>query len=108
MLKVLIRQNEFSESLDIIFVQNREDGKRYIAEPVEIKFKEHKLGDDAKPTISLGFSLSGEFLKAMAEALDKQGIKTENDFKIAGLLEATKYHLEDMRKIALMPYKSVI
>lgn len=43
--------------------------------------------------------LGRDFLKAMAEALDKEGVKTENDFKVAGLLEATKYHLEDMREI---------
>ena len=43
--------------------------------------------------------MAKEFFKAFAEALDEQGIKTENDFKIQGLLEATKYHLEDMRKI---------
>lgn len=39
-------------------------------------------------------------LQAFAEALSERGIKTDNDHKIAGTLEATKYHLENMRKIA--------
>jgi len=39
-------------------------------------------------------------LQAFAEALSEHGIKTDNDHKIAGTLEATKYHLEDMRKLA--------
>jgi len=39
-------------------------------------------------------------LKAFADALAERGVKTDNDHKIAGTLEATKYHLEDMRKIA--------
>ena len=43
--------------------------------------------------------MAAQFFQAFAEALDQQGIKTENDFKIQGLLEATKYHLEDMRKL---------
>ena len=43
--------------------------------------------------------VSTQIFSALAEALDKQGVKTENDFKIQGLLEATKYHLEDMRKL---------
>ena len=43
--------------------------------------------------------LANDFLKALAEALDQQGIKTDKDAKIAGTLEATKYHLEDMRKL---------
>ena len=43
--------------------------------------------------------MAKEFFKAFAEALDQQGIKTENDFKIQGLLEAKKEHLEDMRRL---------
>jgi len=39
-------------------------------------------------------------LRSFAEALSEYGIKTDNDHKIAGTLEATKYHLEDMRKIS--------
>lgn len=39
------------------------------------------------------------FLAALAEALDKNGIKTDKDAKIQGTLDATKYHLEDLRKL---------
>jgi len=41
--------------------------------------------------------LVSPLFKALAEALDKQGIKTEMDAKIEGKFEATKYHLEDLR-----------
>lgn len=44
--------------------------------------------------------IPNDALQAFAEALAERGIKTDNDHKIAGTLEATKYHLEDMRKIA--------
>lgn len=43
--------------------------------------------------------------KAFADALAGMGIKTDNDHKIAGTLEATKHHLEDMRRIVLHKYK---
>lgn len=43
--------------------------------------------------------IAQEFLQALAEALDKNGIKTDKDAKIQGTLEATKYHLEDMRSL---------
>ncbi len=43
--------------------------------------------------------IGDQVLKAFAEALDEKGIKTENDFKIQGLLEATKKHLNDMRRL---------
>lgn len=44
--------------------------------------------------------MSNDQLQAFADTLANKGIKTINDYKNEGLLEATKYHLEDMRKIA--------
>ena len=44
--------------------------------------------------------MSDDQLQAFADSLAGKGIKTINDHKNEGLLEATKYHLEDMRKIA--------
>ena len=49
--------------------------------------------------MKLSSFIANDFLQALAEALDQQGIKTDKDAKIAGTLEATKYHLEDMRKL---------
>jgi len=40
------------------------------------------------------------FMESFAKMLDEKNIKTENTHKLEGVLEATKYHLEDMRKIA--------
>ena len=41
----------------------------------------------------------------VAKALDNTGVKTDNDHKIQGLMEATKYHLEDMRKMVFKEAK---
>ena len=43
--------------------------------------------------------IAQDFLQGLAEALDKQGIKTDKDAKIQGTLDATRYHLEDLRKL---------
>ena len=43
--------------------------------------------------------VANDFLNALAEALDKRGIKTDKDAKIQGTLEATRYHLEDLRSL---------
>lgn len=51
------------------------------------------------PTLVLPRTLSKEILKKLAEALDKQGVKTEHDHKIQGTLDAQSKHLEDMRRI---------
>lgn len=43
--------------------------------------------------------MTDEQLQAFADALAKRGVKTVNDHHNAGLLEATKAHLEDMRTL---------
>lgn len=43
--------------------------------------------------------MSDDQLRAFADSLATKGIKTVNDSKNEGLLEATKYHLEDMRTL---------
>lgn len=58
-----------------------------------------------KPTLSIDRRTSKSLLKALAEALSKEGIKTENDHKIQGILEAQSKHLEDMRDIVFKNYK---
>lgn len=57
-------------------------------------------GEQLKDEDIMFASIPTSALPAFAEALSKRGIKTDNDHKIAGTLEATKYHLEDMRKLA--------
>lgn len=83
-----------------IGIFNEVNGKRYIAKPVKFEFVECEEGVSVEPTIRLGMTTAQQFLKALAEALDKQGVKTDKDAKIEGLLEATRYHLEDIRKVA--------
>lgn len=46
-----------------------------------------------------------EQLTKLANALASFGVKSSNDHKNEGLLEATRSHLEDMRLIALNRYK---
>lgn len=43
--------------------------------------------------------LTMEELKALGDAIAELGIKTDSDMKREGLLEATKFHLEDMRRL---------
>ena len=82
-----------------IYIFKDRDGKRYVAKPVILEFEEIKLGERVYPTLCINPFEATEFLKSLAEALDKQEVKTENDYKIQGILEATKYHLEDMRRL---------
>jgi len=82
-----------------IYIFEDSHGRRYVAKPVVLEFEEIKPSERVHPTLCIDPFRATEFLKSLAEALDKQGVKTENDYKIQGILEATKYHLEDMRRL---------
>jgi len=97
-MKVKIYKNPYKDIIEFLIYDER-NGKRYIAQPVKLIFKEWKEGEEIKPTLEIGGFFEGEFLEALAEALDEKGIKTDKDAKIEGILEATKYHLEDLRKL---------
>lgn len=97
-IKTHIERNFAEDSLSIYFINER-DGGRYLVKPVQLVFKKIEEGELIEPSIKLGSSLAQPFLQSIAEALDKNGVKTDNDAKIAGTLEATRYHLEDLRKL---------
>lgn len=94
-MKVIMRQDLGSDGTDILIFY-KEGGRRYIAKPVKLEFEPVTEGAPFKgPTLSLD---SGT-MQAFAEALDKEGIKTDKDAKIEGTLEATRAHLEDLQRL---------
>jgi exopolysaccharide biosynthesis protein len=64
-----------------------------------------KQGQQFKNTNKLHFAYfeDDQQLQAIADAISQRGVKSQSDHKNEGLLEATKYHLEDMRRIAFEP-----
>jgi len=98
MIKVKIYKSIATNAIEL-FIYEERNGKRYVAKPVKLVFEEWKEGEIIKPTLIFYHFVGEEFLKSLAEALDEKGIKTEQDAKIAGTLEATRYHLEDLRKL---------
>ena len=79
MLKIKIRYSPDYDSTDILFIEKKEDGSRYVAKPINLEFEKHEIGDFINPTLRINSEVAPAFLKALAEALDEQGIKTEND-----------------------------
>jgi hypothetical protein len=52
--------------------------------------------------------LEREQIKALADELHKYGVKTASDDKNEGLLEATREHLSDMRRLVFeQPHESI-
>ncbi len=55
---------------------------------------------EIKPNEDVYFATADdEQIKALADGFAEFGVKSINDHKSEGLLEATRIHLEDMRKI---------
>ena len=99
-MKVYIHNNYATMAVDIYFTDEIGQ-KRYIAKPMKIVFEEFNPVECKlhEPSLRIDDEVSRDFLKAFAEALDGQDIKTDNDHKIKGLLEAKEAHLQDMRKL---------
>lgn len=98
MIEAKIYQEPVTGEINIAFVDRKGD-KLYVVQPVELVLKEYQRGERIEPTIKVDYLYAQEFLKALAEALDKNGIKTDKDAKIEGTLEATRRHLDDLRKL---------
>ncbi len=97
-MKVKIFKDNYSDSIQMLFYKEI-GGKRLVAKPVKLEFEELKEGLTTGPTLTIPWDITESFLRNLAEALDNEGIKTDKDARIAGTLEATKYHLGDLRKL---------
>ncbi|MCR4307095.1 MAG: hypothetical protein NUV80_00885 [Candidatus Berkelbacteria bacterium] len=97
-MKIIFYTNPARIGVDMLIL-DEQNGKKYLAKPMKIVFEEYEYSVDVEPTLRLPDMNAQEFMRAMAEALDEQGVKTDKDSKIAGTLDATKYHLEDLRSL---------
>ncbi len=97
-MKVHIYQTPIGQT-EIFFIREGFGGKISIAKPIVLEWVEvDSSAHRVEP--SLMISIDPEFMPSLANAVSGAGVKTESDHKILGVLEATKYHLEDMRKLA--------
>ena len=89
--------------VDLLIYRELDDGNirvLYITDTNTWQFSEQTIpigitSDSIKPTLRLPAGV----LQAMMPALQEQGIRAPDEHKIAGLYEATKYHLEDLRAL---------
>ena len=81
--------------VEILLYEER-DGKIFVVKPVKLVLEQAEDGLAYNPTL---FLPDVGFLQEVAEELDKIGVKTEKDAKIQGTLEATRFHLGDLRKL---------
>ena len=96
---IKVRRNPFTDGLEIYF--GFEDNKGLnVAKPVKLEYEKiSDVGKDVEPTLLIPRGLTSGFLEAVLVAIENEGIKSKSTATMEGLLEATKYHLEDMRNL---------
>jgi len=95
--RVRIFRDPYTDATNIAIIIDGHDGP-FIAKPVKLEFHKFPEGGVIEPTIRVSASL----LPALKDGILKfEGVRGDEEAKLAGLLQATRYHLEDMRRIAL-------
>lgn len=96
--EVAMRQSFATDSMEIYFF-DRGPNYKAVALPMDLVFKKMEEGKEYEPSLRIpGLMLPG-FLKALVSALDKSGVRSPSVDKVEGELKATKYHLDDMRRL---------
>ena len=100
--KVSIYKEPWNNALSITLWEER-DGRIFVANPVNLTFSETKQGYTTDPTMRFDHFSGPALLKAFAEALDQNGVKTDSDAKLLGTILAKDKHLEDLRHLLKLP-----
>lgn len=93
-VKIFSDFGAFEKKIVFSFIEGRD---RFLINP--ISGERHKLDTGNAVPDDFAIKLDSECIRALTEELSQLGIKTDSDAKLEGTLEATKYHLEDMRKM---------
>lgn len=104
-IKLYIETQPWKDQLNIYMVLKDHNGHRQYAKPVRFEFASANSGLIAEPTFTFTDDLAREFLPALSNALAESGFRAETPD--AAQLEATKFHLEDMRKLVFGGVKFV-
>ncbi len=99
MLKIYISAPDFNfGGPQILIVEQRPDGTRYVAKPVTLIMEPMPKGKSVDATFDFGsWERNEEFLQAMSDAIASRQTPTKNDHTVSGMLSATERHLEDLQ-----------
>ena len=95
-MKICIQRDWSGIFLNITFYEKVGD-KYHVITKDGIKI--FGIEEHGEPTLKIESRRARELFLSMKEQLENHGIQTNQESKNAGLLEATKYHLEDLRKL---------
>ena len=99
-MEVNIQEDFSTQTVKMIFYDMDERSKRvynlYTGESTQV---EEGMVIPEEFIMKVPGYMANALLKSLAEALSERGVKTKMDATMEGQLDATKYHLEDLRKL---------
>lgn len=99
-MKVRVVNDDLLRESKIYFY--KEDGDRvFIAEPFQLVFKEVDVSQVKEPSLRVHHDIANTLLQELSNGLNKAGYVSNCVSGYKQQVESIKYHLEDMRKIAL-------
>ena len=66
---------------------------------MDLAFERMEEGKEYEPSLKISRVFVPGFLEALSAALDKSGVRPPSTDRIEGEMEATRKHLEDMRRL---------
>lgn len=99
--KIYVQYQDCANVVDIYIFAIDANGKRSLCTSIDtMTFIEHTESlIIEKPTIKISGFMAQPFLQAMADTLEKHGVRPKGKPVLENELTAVKYHLEDMRKL---------
>jgi len=97
-IKVKIWQ-DWSRAGSCITIYEERNGKLYVAKPIKLELCELPEGHIHEPTIFLTRFHDNEFFQSILNEINELGIKPNSESFLRGELEATKFHLRDLRNL---------
>lgn len=89
--------------LQLFFYEEMPGDKIRYAEPINLVWREVSACEfNIAPTLAIPLRDADNFLRSLRDALDGVGVSSASDARIEGTLEATRVHLQDMRRLVFV------
>lgn len=104
-IKCFVDYNPVRNATEVFIVGIGANGQRWVAEPVVLVFSPMEIGKTIDPTLRFEHHHAKQFLQSLADGLAETGFRPDVTKAMVSELEATRYHLEDMRNLVFKEKK---
>ncbi len=82
-----------------IFMYRKWNGQVFVVEPMKLIERQVESGELVEPSLFLNEFTAKPLIKALGDAVNDLGMKTESEELLLGQMAAMKEHMKDLQKI---------